>query len=130
MGAVIAGILRAGEAIGKIIAVNVIRITIAIIVQTVAGDLAGIEPHVARQIRVGVVHPGVHHGHDDGIGGGARQCPRRHKPDVRPGRAAAAIHGLARVFESPQVRKQRVIGEARHPAQIIGFRGFHGGVGA
>ncbi len=47
-------------------AVDVVDVAIAVVIQAVAGNLAGVDPHVGRQVWVVVVHPGVDYADDYG----------------------------------------------------------------
>ena len=42
-------------------AVDIVHEPVAVVVSTIARDLAGVDPHIGRKVRVGVVHPSVDH---------------------------------------------------------------------
>ena len=45
--------------------VHIIHEPIAIVIDTVIRDFQRIDPHVAHQIRVAVIHAGINHGNSD-----------------------------------------------------------------
>ena len=64
---------------GEIPADRVIDVAIAVIVDVVAGNFAGIPPKVVHEIRMIQIDAGVHHGHDYG-GGAAGDVPGLRHP--------------------------------------------------
>ena len=82
--------------VDEVVSVNIVDESVAIVVQSVAGDFAGIGPDVGGQIVVRVVDARVDHAHND-IAAAGRNAPGGAGVDVGVGGPA----GLARVFQSP-----------------------------
>ncbi len=59
--------LRIG--IHHVIAVNIIHIAVGVVIDSIPRNFTGIDPHLVHQIRVRIIHPGIHHRHNDFIGG-------------------------------------------------------------
>ena len=83
----------------EIVAVEVVDIAVAVVIHAVAGDLAGIDPHVGGEVGVGVIDTGV----DD--------------HDQHAGIAGVVIPGLGGVdvvvgslVETPQVAESGIVG--------------------
>ena len=51
--------------VGKIPAIDIVDISVSIIIDTVSGDLTGVDPDVGRQIRMVDIAAGVYDGDDD-----------------------------------------------------------------
>ena len=80
-----------------------------VIVNAVAGDFAGVAPHVRRKVRVGVINTRIHDA-DDNAAAASGDVPCFRCIDVRVPLAA----GLARVIQAPVVGGVKlVVGRGR-----------------
>ena len=73
-----------------------------------AAVLAGVDPHVGREVGVRVVDAGVDH-RDRHTGAAGRDVPRLGGVDVGVRRAREAVDRLAGVVQAPEVRERRVV---------------------
>ena len=96
---------RVGIIIGEVPAHHVVDEAVAVVVDAVAGHLAGIAPGVGREIRVVVVHAGI----DDGDNHAARasgRVPRLRRVDIGIDDAAR----LSGVVEAPELAARWIVG--------------------
>jgi hypothetical protein len=122
------GVRHGGEVIGthEVPSPHVVDVAVAVVVHTVARDLAGVRPDVRGQVGVRFVEAGVDHGHD-------RLTDRPLTGRRIPGRARA--DGL----DAPQVGVglppraaagvERIVGRELHGHPPHGRRVFHARVG-
>ncbi len=105
--------------VAEVVAVDVVHVTVAVVVDAVAGDLPRVGPYVGGEVGMGVIHAGVDHSHDD-IGAGLH-VPRFGRVHVRVGLAA----GLPDVIEAPELGIARIVGRDRRAHLVVVFDGFH-----
>src|SRR5262249_11241305 len=87
VGAVAVVVEDVAVVVDEIPAVHVVHVAVAVVVDAIAGDLAGVAPHVRRQVGVGVVHAGVDDG-DHGVRVAGGDGPGAGAVDVGAGLAA------------------------------------------
>ena len=107
---------RIGIVIAKVPAMDVIDKPVEIVINTVAGNFAGVGPDVSGQIRVRIVHAGVNHG-DDNV-----PTPRFNIPcfgGINIGVCNTA--GLPSVMQAMLLVKLRVIGYCRRKLYGVRF---------
>ena len=103
-------------AIGKVIAMNVIDVSVIVIIDPVAWNLTRISPHVSGQIRVVIVHAGIDHG-DNHIPTADGFIPGFDSTDVGAGLAPE----LAAILHGPQLAEQRIVGLTQGFDLVIGL---------
>ena len=121
---------RLGVAADEVVAVDVVDVAVAVVVDPVAGDLAGVLP--GDRIEVGAVEAvaGVDVGDDrgrraEGVGPGVERV------DVVAGdRAGEALDPGAGVVECPLLGEERIVRNRRRCAEGVRFSDRDGGVGA
>ena len=95
-------------------AINIVHNSVAVVVNVVVGNFAGIVPHIGGEIFMVVVDAGINHRrHHVRAAGGIR--PRIQRINIRARYAAL----LAGVVQSPQGFELRIIRRARGPHDII-----------
>ncbi len=92
--------------VAEVPAADVVDEAVAVVVDAVAGDLAGVDPDVVGQVRVGVVDPGVDYRHDD-VSASREEIPRVDSGDV----CARYSAGEPRVVQAPLKMESRVVGQ-------------------
>ena len=95
---------RVAVAVGEVVAVDVVDVAVAIVVDSVAGDFTRVGPDVLHQVRMRVVDAGIDNA-DDNIAAGL-DVPGLGGVDIRIGSAAR----LARVAEAPELAEVGVVG--------------------
>ena len=100
------GIVDGGVVVGEVVAVDIVDVAVAVIVELVARDLAGVGPQVVAKVRVVHVDALVDHGHHR-VGAAGGRVPRLRRVDVGVGRPA----GLAGVVEAIELVVGRVVGD-------------------
>src|SRR5437764_254950 len=85
--------------------VYVVHVAVAIVVNSVAGNLRAVDPQVVHQVFVGEPRAAVRHGHDDG-GGVRLDVPAFGCVDVGIDSPAA----LAGVVQTPLLAEARIVG--------------------
>ena len=108
MRAVAVDVHRVGITSGKVPAVDVVDVAVAVVVDAVTWNLAGVHPDVVGQVFVGVVNARVDHGDDDTPGAG-RDIPGLGSIDVGVRRAAE----LSGVVQAPELVEVDVVGVGR-----------------
>ena len=102
---------RVAVVVDEVVSVDVVDEPVAVVVDSVSGNLAGVGPDVGGQIDVIVVHARVDHSdHDVAASGG--DVPGFCRVDVGVGRTA----GLTRVVHPPERRDELVVG---HRLQLL-----------
>ena len=96
---VVADVVRAGD---EVPAVDVVDVAVAVVVDAVARDLAGVGPDAAGQVGVVQVDAGVEHGDD------RRGAPRRDAP----GLGGVDVHVLG-VVQPPEPAEHRIVRDER-----------------
>ncbi len=108
--------------------VDVVDVAVGVVVDAVAGDLAGIRPGIGREVGVRVVDTGVDHGDHD-IGRTVEHAPALGRVDVSVrGTDMAAAIGLAGVVHAPEVAEQRIVRHFQRVLHVVGLGVFHVGV--
>ena len=121
MGAVTVGIAGIVVVPIKIPPVDVIDIAVAVVIDAVSGNLAGVGPDIGGQIRMIDVHTGIDDGHHD-IAAAGGHTPGFKRIDVGIIGAVGPVHILTGVMQPPQAAKIRVIRGANVGINnIIGF---------
>ena len=107
----------------KVVTVHVVHIAIAVVVQPVIRDLAGIRPQVAHDVRVRQVQPRVNDRHHNFVARWPGQAPGTEKTNIRVGGTSEAVDLLAGVLQAPQLAEPRVVRcpHVRGPAQVVWF---------
>ena len=101
----------------EVVAVDVVDEPVAVVVDAVAGDLAGVDPDVVLQVRVQVVDTRVDNRHDD-VGTAGGDVPGLGGVDVGVGQAV----GLAGVVQADLLGEPWVVGERLlSPHAQVGF---------
>ncbi len=102
--------------VDEVIAVNIVDESIAVIVESVAWHLTGIDPHVCREIFVTIVDPCVDHRHD-GLAAADGRIPGF-------GRIHIGVDGSVRltlVVQAPLLAKPWIVGRGTHLNSIDGL---------
>ena len=94
--------------VDEVVPVDIVDVPVAVIVDPVAGDLSGIDPHIGSEVRMRIVDARINNG-DHHVGGSGRQVPRFRGVDVGVGEPAC----LAGVIQPPQGREPAVIRHGR-----------------
>ena len=100
---------RIAVVVDEVIAVDVVDVTVHVVVDAVARDLTGVDPHVRSQVGMRVIHAGVDDGHDN-VGRSGRDVPRLGRINVSIDHAAE----LAGVVHAPQIAEERIVGNRLH----------------
>jgi hypothetical protein len=109
----------------EVVAVDVVDEAVVVVINAVAGDLAGVDPDVGGEVGMGVIDAGVDDGHDDvAAAGGA--VPGLGCVDVGVERAAA----LSGVVQAPQRAELRIVGDLVDLEAVAGNGGHDAGAGA
>src|SRR5688572_27490071 len=116
--AVAAHVVDVGVVVVEVPAVDVVGKAVAVVVQAVAGDLAGVNPDVGREVRVAHLRAGVDHG-DDEVGVAGADVPRLRAADVRAGGADHAVDGLAGVQDAPLEIEEGIVGDDRGMHDVV-----------
>jgi len=117
VGAVIIFVHRIAILVVEIVAVNIIHITIAVVVNAVAGDFARVSPDVIGQVGVGIIHAGVNDGDNDFAAAGIK-IPGFGGTNIGS-RSASRLPGI---MQAPEFAEARIIGSGgRDPDHIVGF---------
>lgn len=115
MGAMAVAVHRIAIVVGEIIAMHIVDIPVAVVVQTIAGDLGLIDPNVVRQIGMAVIHSGVEHSNQ--CAGAAAAVPSFWQVDIGIGNTT----GLPGVMHPPEPLRPGVGGEIRCRDRDIGL---------
>ena len=123
-----AGHVRAmtGEIAGRVVGVDEIPATdvvdppVAVVIDAVSGDLAGIAPDVRRQVRMVVRDSAVDDGNRD-RGAAGRRVPRLRRVDIGVRRPEDAVDQLTRVVQPPQLRKARIVRDRIQLVEEVGL---------
>src|SRR5207249_4602230 len=107
-----------------VVAVHVVHEAVVVVVDAVAGDLAGVGPDVVAQVGVVVIDAGVDDGDDGGVIAGGL-VPGLGGVDVGVGGAA----GLDGVVEVPLRGEPRVVGRQRDVDAVVGLGVEDAGLG-
>ena len=107
---------RVGVVVHEVVAVVVVDVAVEIVVDPVARNLAGVGPHVRRQVGVRVVHAGIDDA-DDHVARSGGGRPRARSADVGARRAARLPH----VVQRPHLGKQGVAREDRRLPDEVGL---------
>lgn len=83
-------------AVDEVVAVDIIDIAVVVVVDSVAGDFVGVDPHVVVQIGVVIVDTRIDYGDHSGPAA-VRDIPGKRGIDISVCRAA----GLAEIFQRP-----------------------------
>ena len=59
------GPIDVGVVIHKIVSIDIIYESVAVVIDAVSGNLARVHPHVGGQVGIGIAYAFVHHGHND-----------------------------------------------------------------
>ena len=111
---------RVGVAVGKVPPVDIVDEPIAVVVDTVAGDLAGVGPDVGGEVGVLVVDAAVDH-RDDHAPRSRRDGPGLGSVDVGVDHAPR----LPRVVERPERAERPVVGNGRAGDGEVGLHEGH-----
>ena len=103
MGAVIMVVVGIAVVVDEVVAVIIVDIAVAVIIDAVAGDLAGVAPHVGGEVGMRPVDAGVDDADNDAAAGGV--VPRLRRIDIRVGAPA----GLAGIVQPPELAEGRVV---------------------
>jgi hypothetical protein len=109
---------RVAVAVGEVVAVHIIDVAVAVVVNTIAGDLARVRPDVRGEVGVRVVDTRVDH-RDDHVGGLGDGVPGLGGIDV----GIVAPAGLPGVVQAPEAGVE-VVGRGLHAQQRIGRHRF------
>ena len=123
MGPVAVVVHRVAVVVREVPAVHVVDETVAVVVDTVARDLAGIGPHIGGQVGMDVVDPGVDHRHPHVLAAGG-DVPRGWGVDVGSRRAS----GLPEVQEAPELSELGIVRCLFHVIDEVGLDELHLGV--
>ena len=113
----------AGLPVHEVPAVHVVDEAVAVVVHTVARDLAGIGPDVGGQVGMEVIDPGVDHRHPHVLAAGG-DVPRGWGVDVGSRRAS----GLPEVQEAPEFSELGIVRCLFHVIDEVGLDELHLGV--
>ncbi len=109
-------VLRIRVPVEKVVPVDVVNIAVAVVVNRVAWDFAGIPPHIGGEVCVRIVDAGIDDRDDHGFA--AHGCvPRLRRIDIHIRRATR----LSRVVQPPQAGIQRIVGRAQELLAIVGL---------
>ncbi len=116
--ALILNIHRVAIAVIKIHAVDIVRPAVSVVVDSIAGDLAGVRPHLIGEVEMGVVHTGINDGYDNLVGREIRLLPRFEPVHIGIGERVGSIHRaavqhidrLAGVVEREHLFEKRIVG--------------------
>ena len=97
----------------KIIPVDIIDVAVSVIVDTVAGNLTGIDPHVVLQVGMRAFHAFVHHSYDDVRIAAGEVGPDISHIDVGTGHRRLGNGHITIVFVMPLVGQIRVVEQGR-----------------
>ena len=103
--------------IGKVISVNVVHVAIFVIIETVTGNFAAVDPHVIAQIGMVVIHTGIKDRNDGSTCSGER-IPRFWRVDIRVGHTAC----LARVVHAVKHWECLIIRDLGRTNNSVSFR--------
>ena len=120
MRAVAVVVHRIGVPIGKVPAEDVVDEAVAVVVDTIAGDLTRVSPGVGGQVAMGVVDAGVDHG-DHHAAGASRGQPGRRRVDV----GVDDTTRLSGVVQPPERAERRIVGDRGRRDHEVGFHGCH-----
>ena len=104
---------------------HIINVTVAVVVNAVAGNLPGVGPHIGCQVRMRELDAFVHHGHNDVRVSAGEAFP--HIVYIHVG-SPGYILGICRtalVVVVPLVQQHRVVESA---GDGLGIKGFPGGI--
>ena len=102
MGAVGVAVVRIAVPVGEVVAVDIVDVAVAVVIQAVAGNLARIDPHVIDQVRMGVIDSGVDDAHHDIVAG--LNVPGLGRVDIGIGYTAR----LAGIIQPPETSETGV----------------------
>ena len=105
-----------GVVVGEVPAVDIIDKPVAVVVDTVTGNLSRVPPHVCGQVRVTVVDASIDHGHDHSPRAGGH-VPCFGRVDV----SVSHTTGLSGAVEPPEPREGRIVGQRSCRDNPVGF---------
>jgi hypothetical protein len=108
--------------VGEVVAVHVVHVAVAVVVEAVARDLAGVGPDVGREVGMGVVDAGVDDRDDH------RRIAGREVPGLRRVDARVGCPPLPGVVQAPELPERRVGRDERDGNDRVELGRLHGGV--
>ena len=107
MGAVRVHVHRIAVIVGEVVSVDIVDVSVAVVINVVAGDLSRVGPDVRDQIGVRVVDTGVDYTHHDAATG--LDVPGFNRIDI----GIVGSTALSRIMQSPELTELRVVGSGR-----------------